>query len=444
MGINPIYLAKPLISVPSYSRSNYNIQGVNNYIQTLLSQIYAFSGANSYSRTAIVANSAYIGAVYSPTQNRIYFVPYSQGTAFIGPAPGNLTENWHYIDCNTGTVGTYLNPNISVSSAYWGGVYSPTQNRIYFAPYNQGAAFPGNPNTQFWQYIDCNTGVVGTYLNPNNAISGAYRGGVYSPTENRIYFVPAAQAAPYPANPNTQYWHYIDCNTGTVGTYLNPNNSVSFGYRGGVYSPTQNRIYFVPGTQADRIYTVWHYIDCNTGLLGTYPNPGNCVSGAYDGGVFSPLQNRIYFIPRSQAAPYPANPNTQYWHYIDCSATGSTVIIGTYLNPNNVVDIGYSYGVYSPTENRVYFIPRSQAAPYPANPNTQYWHYIDCNTGTVGTYLNPNNSVNDGYIGAAYSPTENRIYFVPFAASSTWHYLDSQSNANVSKILMAGAEYNKM
>ena len=96
MGINPIYLAKPLISVPSYSRSNYNIQGVNNYIQTLLSQSSAFSGANSYSRTAIVANSAYIGAVYSPTQNRIYFVPYVQGTAFIGPAPGNLTENWHY------------------------------------------------------------------------------------------------------------------------------------------------------------------------------------------------------------------------------------------------------------------------------------------------------------------------------------------------------------
>ena len=42
--------------------------------------------------TAVV--SAYAGGVYSPTQNRIYLVPHGQS---------NQT-NWHYIDCATGTV----------------------------------------------------------------------------------------------------------------------------------------------------------------------------------------------------------------------------------------------------------------------------------------------------------------------------------------------------
>jgi 3-hydroxy-3-methylglutaryl CoA synthase len=75
--------------------------------------------------------------VYSPTQNRIYLAPYGQG---------NQT-NWHYIDCSTGSVIAYAHGVTAVSNAYNGGVYSPTQNRIYLAPYGQG-------NQTNWHYID--------------------------------------------------------------------------------------------------------------------------------------------------------------------------------------------------------------------------------------------------------------------------------------------------
>ena len=430
-----IYLAKPRITVPEYSHSNYSGEGMSNYIQTLLNQGATLSGANSYTNGATVTASSYIGAVYSPTQNRIYFVPSNQGAVH----PGNPnTQNWHYIDCNTGTVGTYLNPNISVSSAYFGGAYSPTQNRIYFAP--AGQALPNSVTTTNWQYINCNDGTVGTYPNPNTAVTSAYRGAVYSPTQNRIYFVPASQATPYNGSNGTQYWHYIDCNTGAVGTYLNPNNASTTAYSGGVYSPTQNRIYFVPSVQAESIYPLWHYIDCNTGNVGTYANPGTAVNSAYNGGVYSPLQNRIYFIPRLQSEPFPANPNTKFWHYIDCN-TGA---VGTYLNPNTIRASSYTGGVYSPTQNRIYFVPREQAEP--GNINTQNWHYIDCNTSTpiVGTYPNPNNSVTGAYIGGTYCPVQNRIYFTPYAVNTTWNFLDMQSSASTSKVLMSGAEYNKL
>ena len=83
------------------------------------------------------------------------------------------------------------------------------------------------------------------------AIAYAYVGGVYSPTQNRIYLVPNGQA-------NQTNWHYIDCSDGTVVTYAHGITAVSTAYQGGVYSPTQNRIYLVPCVQAPQ--TNWHYI----------------------------------------------------------------------------------------------------------------------------------------------------------------------------------------
>ena len=41
---------------------------------------------------------------------------------------------------------------------------------------------------------------------------GAYEGGVYSPTQDRVYFVPSRQA-PEPV------WHYVDGATGEVVGY---------------------------------------------------------------------------------------------------------------------------------------------------------------------------------------------------------------------------------
>ena len=376
MALNPIYQARPRVAVPSYSRSNYSQSEMTNYLQTLTEQGSNFSSVNSYTNGATITTDAYFGGVYSPTQNRIYFVPNNQA------ATANVS--WHYIDCNTGTVVAYANPGnttpgtTAATAAYSGGVYSPTQNRIYFVPREQA-----NTTFTLWHYIDCNVDsgatMVGTYASPGvGTVSGAYIGGVYSPTQNRIYFVPFAQGLPNSGT--TTNWQYIDCNNGTVGTYLNPNNAVSSAYNGASYSPTQNRIYFIPNVQGASTNPLWHYIDCNTGLVGTYPNSGNVVSGGYQGSIYSPTQNRIYFSPRAQS-----------------------------------------------------------------DPSNTLWHYIDCNTGLVGTYLNPLNAVNLAYVGGVYSPTQNRIYFVPRNQTGTlWNFLDMQSNATTSKVLMAGAEYNKL
>jgi hypothetical protein len=185
--------------------------------------------------------------VYSPTQNRIYLVPYVQ-------APESL---WHYIDCNTDLVVDYAHDLITapVNAAYIGGVYSPTQNRIYLIPATQAAE-------SLWHYIDCNTGLVEEYAHNliTAPLSTAYYGGVYSPTQNRIYLVPFVQAP-------QSLWHYIDCNTDLVVEYAHNliTAPVNYAYYGGVYSPTQNRIYLVPSNQANAAGKNWHYIEDYSG-----------------------------------------------------------------------------------------------------------------------------------------------------------------------------------
>jgi hypothetical protein len=191
------------------------------------------------------------------------------------------------------TAGTYAHGVTAVASAYTGGVYSPTQNRIYMMPTAQA-------NQINWHYIDCATGAVVAYAHGVTAVASAYIGGVYSPTQNRIYLMPFAQA-------NQTNWHYIDCATGNVVAYSHGVTAVASAYHGGVYSPTQNRIYMVPRVQSDQ--TNWHYIDCATGNVVAYAHGVTAVATAYAGGVYSPTQNRIYLMPLVQA-------NQTNWHYI--------------------------------------------------------------------------------------------------------------------------------
>ena len=82
--------------------------------------------------------------------------------------------------------------------------------------------------------------------------SGDYWGGVYSPTQNRIYLVAFGRTTP-------STWHYINCNTEppTVIAYTT-GTTLTGSYLGGVYCPFQNRIYFAPHAQA--ISTTWHYL----------------------------------------------------------------------------------------------------------------------------------------------------------------------------------------
>jgi len=276
-----------------------------------------------------------------------------------------------------------------VANAYSGAVYSPNQNRIYFVPYYQGAS--GETN---WHYIDCNTGQTVAYAHGSSVVSSAYVGGVYSPVEDRIYLIPNGMGP-------QGTWYYIDCATGDIVGYSHGASVQSFGYAGGVYSPTQNRIYFVPAS-AQASQTNWHYISCtnaaNYGVVTvTAYAHGTSGTKTYAGGVYSPSQNRIYFVPNQSGA---TNAN---WHYVDC-ATGNIVAYahGATTTTGQI----YYGGAYSPTQNRIYFAPKAQQ-------DQANWHYVDCATGNIVAYAHGLATVYYEYKGAVYHPTLNRIYFMP-------------------------------
>jgi hypothetical protein len=87
----------------------------------------------AYVHGATAVANAYAGAVYSPTQNHIYLVPYDQGTV----------ATWHYIDCSNGSVVSYTLRSYQVAQdpeSYIGGSYSPTNNKIYLGAYAEGDA----------------------------------------------------------------------------------------------------------------------------------------------------------------------------------------------------------------------------------------------------------------------------------------------------------------
>jgi hypothetical protein len=344
-----------------------------------------------------INTGGYLGGVYSPTQNRIYLVPNNMGT-FI---------KWHYWDCRTSILTQYTHGHGNIGDdAYGGGVYSPTQNRIYFVPLKRGM-------NADWHYVDCDDGSVVSYTSGSpNTLTNKYMGGVYSPTQNRIYFIPYAQAA-------QSTWEYIDCSNGNVVSYTHGATGLtSSSYFGGVYSPTQDRIYLVPFIRSSE--ATWHYIDCSDGSVVAYTH-GATSNPRYAGGVFSPTQNRIYFVPESNGTNY---------QYVECSdgSIGNYTVTGTTTK--------YRGGIYSPTQDRIYFVPYYQGS----NP----WHYMDCTTGTMvqydGVYLSSD------YQGGVYSPTENRIYFVPYniSASSSWHYIQPLTAPIANMSLMASGLFNKL
>lgn len=73
-------------------------------------------------------------------------------------------------------------------------------------------------------------------------------------------------------------------------------------------------------------------------------------------------------------------------------------------------------------------------------------HAKNINIGfSAGTYAHGITAVASGYIGGVYSPTQNRIYLVPYAQSNqtNWHFLQEFSQAEISPSLMSGALFNK-
>jgi len=63
-------------------------------------------------------------------------------------------------------------------------------------------------------------------------------------------------------------------------------------YIGGVYSPTQNRIYLVPSIQSNQ--TNWHYIDCDTGVVVAYAHGVTVVVNAYGAGIFANSKYNLF------------------------------------------------------------------------------------------------------------------------------------------------------
>ena len=381
--------------LPSLRMIGYDYASVKKYIETL-QRPYVNSeslvGSVTHGLTGVTA-SAYTGAVYSPSENRIYYCPAAQTRA----------EKWHYVDCDDGLLKSY-SPGLSPTGtgSFWGGCYAPTLNRIYLA-------YHGDTPSDDWAYIDCDTGTVVEYP---NGVGGqlqilAYRGAVYSPTQNRVYFVPRRQSV-------AQFWHFLDCETLNIVPYAHGASVGPDAYAGGVYSPTQNRIYFTPLQQATQ--PQWHYIDCNTGDVVAYTTGLSLTAAAYTGGVYSPTQNRIYLVPDLQAS----QPS---WHYIDCD-TGNIV---AYTHGISTLGARYNGGCFSPTQNRIYLVPYTNA-------NVPSWVYIDCNTGTVVLYPHTVTVTTNAYYDAAYCPTQNRIYMAPYFQSNQaqWHYIKPLTAAVVS------------
>ena len=394
--------------LPSTRMNDFSFVSVVDYLQQIQGgNVGAGFGVNQFLCGNTVSGTGYLGGVYSPTQNRIYLCPYSQSNVAI----------WHYINCDTGAVVAYTHGfgTTIITGAYYGGVYSPTQNRIYFTPYSINLAAQ-------WHYLDCNTGMVVAYTHGfGTSTPGlAYISGAYSPIQNRIYFAPYGISA-------TAQWHYVDCNTGAIVAYTHGTGiAMASSYYSGVYSPTQDRVYFMPFAQSTSAN--WHYVDCATGAIVAYTHGATAAANAYAGGAYSPNQNRIYLAPRGQA------PSAQ-WHYIDCN-TGAVV---AYTHGATAVANAYAGAVYSPTQNRIFFVPINQS-------DSGVWHYLDCNTGAVVAYARKVTVLVSAYVGGVYSPTQNRIYLMPYQQSNQtyWHYIQEFSNSKVSPSLMASAMFNKL
>jgi hypothetical protein len=212
-------------------------------------------------------------------------------------------------------------------------------------------------------------------------------------------------------------------------------------YDGAVYDPVQQRIYFTPRYQTNpsNFKPYWHYLDCASGRVVRYSHgltASDLQNGAYAGGAYDPIQKRIYFAPLNQTNSTNFKPN---WHYIDC-VSGQVVSYAHNLSSSDLNSYAYGSAVFSSTAKRVYFVPGQQINLDNFKPD---WHYIDCVSGEVKSYSN-NLNVSEinffAYGGGIYSPLTDKIYLVPFLQSRSsnfkehWHYINC-SNGNVESYL---------
>lgn len=308
-----------------------------------------------------LADYAYIGGVYFPPMNRLYFMPWQQAGS----------AKWHYIDCSNGNVVSYNNPTGMASYAFYNGCYDPVSNRVYLGPHkNNGAQ---------WWYIDSTGNFFGYNHNTGiNNFDGFYRGMQYLPDLKRIYFVPHNRSL------TAQTHHYIDCNDGQVKTY---NSGGVNAYLGAAYSPTEGRLYLVNfDDAAGGTNSSWRWIETRstsifgTGFIGTgWPNGLQ----QYWGGIYSPVSNRIYLSPYGGA-----NARASF-NFIDCNNVTDANKMRSYTHgvTDTIDHQAFWSGVFCPIQNRVYFGPASQS-------QRSNWLYIQEHSNErVNTMLMGNSAI---------------------------------------------------
>lgn len=413
------------------NNDNYNLTNIKwDFICYAQNNTYtANKPENSYVEPV---NNAYVGGVFDDYNGRIYFTPYEQ----------SAESKWQYIDSYDGYTVAYKN-NVSLDKrAYINGTYDPINNRIFFCPFEQS-------NKPVWHFVACDGykddysyGDIVPYLNNIVVENKGYSDLVYEDINDRIYMIPYNQAI-------KSDFHYIDCYGDYIdeyGDYIDEyectnvklvsydnnfsNEMDSEAYYGGIYDSENKRIYFIPYKQSSK--EKWHYINCDAnddydaGEMVSYKHKTNIYDDyAYAGGVFDPINKRIYFIPYCQATK-------EIWHYINCDINSDDYDIGEIVsykhNSDNLLNYAYVGGSYCPTNNRIFFVPYGQT-------KSDTWHGIDCSKNTVFSYKHGKKNElveNNAYKGSVYDSDNDIIYFVPFAQSknSIWHYIDCSISGN--------------
>ena len=324
---NTVYFTSfPLL--PSLDMTGYTINSTPSRDQ--LSQYFLRKvQPNVNWRTAVVPAAGVPdnvrGSCYAPYLNRIYILPVNTSQAAL----------WRYYDCITRTFITYSNTavvEILSNGAYYGLTYHAHLNRIYLSP----RFVTGQP---LLHYIDGDTGLIGSYPNIGISASDSYLSGVYSPREKRLYFVPVGQF-------NQPLYHYID-EFGVMNSYTHTINTSQNYY--GAYDAFNNRIWTGGFNSA-----VWYYIDCDPAVLNinkvkTFTHGLPLSSQMLTNGVvFHPILNRMYFVPWS----LPALPIIGLGYYIDLT----TLTASSYQITHDIA-IGFLNGFYLPTTGNIIFTP---------------------------------------------------------------------------------------
>lgn len=218
-------------------------------------------------------------------------------------------------------------------------------------------------------------------------------------------------------------------------------------YVSAIFSPVNKRIYLIPrsisfNTIEEVDYRVmFHYFDCLTEEIVAYNPLGN--DGDYENKKDIFLGTLVGQAEWSGGRYLPSIDSIVLFN--DTAIIGniscSTGLCNMY---EEVIEIGYSIdnpyvfktGAYSPIENRLYFIPNV----INADENTlTEWKYLNIDTfeiETLNVNLAANDTVEENAYGqyTTYSPLNNRIYLVPMGQCKkpTWHYIDCNTGTLVS------------